>query len=120
MTRSRPGRCPWENYPTHKRNRELQVNGERPLVYGYCAQEKECASCAGTLYKPNLVIDQGRDFRFVECPFCNPEGYRKRVEKFKPLLPVGSGPVYTPLNPPPDPAVARKRRRKKKVQQPPP
>lgn len=101
--RSRPRACPWVNHPTHNRNRELQVNGERPLVYGYCAQEKECGSCAGTLYKPNLTIEQGRSFLFVECPFCSPEAYRKRVERWKDKLPVGSGPTTTPLTAPPEP-----------------
>ena len=109
MKHGKPFRCPWENYPTHKRNRELQVNGERPIVYGYCPQELECASCAGTLYKPNLVIEQGRSFTFVECPFCNADGYRKRVKRLKDLLPPGSGPVYTPVNPPPE-APKKKRR----------
>jgi len=101
--RARPRGCPWANYPTHKRNGELQVNGERPLVYGYCAQDKECASCAGTLLKPNLLIEQGRSFTFVECPFCQPDAYRKRAAKLKSKAPVGSGPTSTPLDPPPPP-----------------
>ena len=101
--RTKPHACPWVNHPTHNRNRELQVNGERPLVYGYCAQDKDCGSCAGTLYKPNLVVEQGRSFLFVECPFCSPEAYRKRVERLKDKLPVGSGPSTTPLTPPPEP-----------------
>ena len=105
--RARPRTCPWANYPTHKRNRELQVNGERPIVYGYCAQELECASCAGTLYKPNLVVEQGRSFAYVECPFCTPDLYRKRVKRMREELPVGSGPQYTPVDPPPE----KKRRR---------
>jgi hypothetical protein len=99
--RWRPRECPWANYPTHKRNRELQVNGERPLVYGYCAQERECGSCAGTLYKPNLVVEQGRSFLFVECPYCSPAAYRRRVERWKDKLPVGAGPTTTPLTPEP-------------------
>jgi hypothetical protein len=98
--RARPRACPWANYPTHSRNRELQVSGERPLVYGYCPQEVGCASCAGTLYQPNLRIEQGRSFIFVECPFCRAEEYRKRVARLKPKLPVGSGPTETPLDPP--------------------
>jgi hypothetical protein len=109
--RARPRSCPWENYPTHKRNRELQVSGERPIVYGYCAQELECGSCAGTLYKPNIIIEQGRGFLFVECPFCNPEGYRKRVKKLRVDLPPGSGPQYTPVEPPPPPPKKRRRPR---------
>ena len=101
--RARPRACPWANYPTHGRNREIQVNGERPLVYGYCSQDKECGSCAGTLYKPNLTIEQGRSFLFVECPFCRAEEYRKRVVRMKDKLPVGSGPTATPLDPPKPP-----------------
>jgi hypothetical protein len=104
MRRGKPLACPWSNYPTHARNRQIQVNGERPLVYGYCPHEKDCASCAGTLYKPNLVIEQGRSFLFVECPFCTPDAYRKRVVKMKDLLPVGAGPTSTPLDPPKQPA----------------
>src|SRR5688572_30365237 len=98
--RARPRTCPWVNYPTHKRNREIQVNGEVPIVYGYCPQEKECASCAGTLYKPNLRIEQGRSFTFVECPFCRPDDYRKRVDRLKKDLRPGAGPTSTPLDPP--------------------
>lgn len=79
------------------------MSGERPLVYGYCAQEKDCGSCAGTLYKPNLRIEQGRSFLFVECPFCRPDDFRKRVVRLKDLLPVGSGPTSTPLDPPKEP-----------------
>lgn len=91
-SRVSPRTCPWQNYPTHRRNRELQVNGERPIAYGYCGQDATCGSCAGTLYKPNLVIEQGRSFEFVECPYCQPEAYRKRVERLKARLPKGSGP----------------------------
>lgn len=98
--RARPRACPWQNHPTHKRNRELQVNGERPIVYGYCGQEADCASCAGTLYKPNLLIEQGRSFTFVECPFCQQEAYRRRVARLKDKLPKGSGPTATPLDVP--------------------
>jgi hypothetical protein len=97
--RSRPRACPWQNYPTHRKNRELQVNGERPIVYGYCGQEADCASCAGTLFKPNLVVEQGRTFTFVECPFCQQDAYRKRVARLKDKLPKGSGPESTPLDP---------------------
>lgn len=95
--RYRPRACPWANHPTHNKNKQLQVNGERPVVYGYCGQEAECASCAGTLFKPNLLIQQGRSFEFVECPFCSPELFRKRVAKLKDKLPVGAGPTSTPL-----------------------
>lgn len=94
--RERPRACPWVNYPTHAKNRELQVNGERPVVYGYCPQEPTCASCAGTYYKPNLLIEQGRSFQFVPCPYCSPEAYKKKVVKLRAKMPVGSGP------PPPD------------------
>ncbi len=107
--RVRPRTCPWVNYPTHRKNRELQVNGERPIVYGYCPQEPDCGSCAGTLYKPNLIIEQGRSFTFVECPFCQPEAYRRRVERLKPALPPGSGPDRTPLDAPEEPPRRRRR-----------
>src|SRR5687768_7464995 len=106
--RARPRACPWQNHATHSKNQKLRVNGERPLVYGYCAQTAECASCAGTLYKPNLLVEQGRSFDFVECPFCTPALYRRRVERWKDRLPVGAGPTTTPLDPPP-PARGRKR-----------
>lgn len=95
--RERPRQCPWANYPTHSKNRELQVNGFRPIVYGYCPQDPHCASCAGTQYKPNLVIEQGRSFTFVPCPYCSADAYKKKVERLRKKLPVGSGP------PPPDP-----------------
>ena len=72
--------CPWSNYPTHNKNRELRVNGFRPIVYGYCGDHEECASCAGTTYKPNLRVEQGRGFTFVPCPYCAPEKYQKKVE----------------------------------------
>jgi hypothetical protein len=98
MSSDRPPSCPWVTYPTHKKNRELQVNGERPIVYGYCPQTAECGACAGTLFKPNLVIEQGRSFTFVPCPYCDPEGYRRRVLRLKDKLPKGSGPTQTPLD----------------------
>jgi hypothetical protein len=79
----RPSRCPWENYPTHQKNRELQVNADRPIVYGYCAQDASCALCAGTQFKPNLVIQLGRNFEFVPCPYCTPEAYQKRAARLK-------------------------------------
>lgn len=79
----RPHRCPWENYPTHSKNREVQVSADRPIVYGYCSQNAECAECAGTTFKPNLVLQVGRAFEFLPCPFCSPDPYRRRVEKLK-------------------------------------
>jgi hypothetical protein len=92
-----PRRCPWQNYPTHNRNGELQCHGDVPLSYGFCAQDVDCTSCAGTLYQPNLVLELGRPSTFVECPHCNPEGYRKRVQRLLPKLPRGAGPTATPL-----------------------
>ena len=89
--------CPWQNYPTHRRNHQIQVHGDLPLTYGYCPQELECASCAGTLYKPNVLLEQGRPFVFVECPCCEPAAYRKRVDRLKALLPKGAGPISTPI-----------------------
>jgi hypothetical protein len=79
----RPRRCPWENYPTHKKNQQLQVNSDRPIVYGYCAQGEECGLCAGTTYKPNLLLQVGRPFDFLPCPYCQPQDYRRRAEKLK-------------------------------------
>jgi uncharacterized Zn-finger protein len=93
-----PRVCPWQNYPTHKRNRQLQVHGDVPLSYGFCGQELACSSCAGTLYKPNILLELGRPSLFVECPHCDPEGYRKRVERLRAKLPKGSGPTTTPLS----------------------
>lgn len=89
--------CPWQNYPTHRRNRQLQCHGDLPLSYGYCSQDLGCPSCAGTLYKPNILLEQGRPFVFVECPCCDPEGFRRRVAKLKDKLPKGAGPTRTPI-----------------------
>lgn len=83
----RPSSCPWFNYATHSKNRQLQVDGTRPIVYGYCPQNDECGSCAGTGYKPNLLLQLGRPFDFVPCPYCLPDAYKKRVEKLKAKLP---------------------------------
>ena len=82
--RARPRSCPWVNYPSHRQNRQLQVNGERPVVFGYCGDDPACASCAGTTFKPNLIIEQGRSFTFVECPYCQPDAYRRRVSRLRP------------------------------------
>lgn len=90
--------CPWQHHPTHNRNKQLQCNGDVPLSYGYCSQDLGCPSCAGTLYKPNILLEQGRPFLFVECPNCDPEAYRKRVERLKDKLPKGSGPTTTPVS----------------------
>ena len=84
----RPRSCPWENRPTHRRNRDIQVDGYRPIVYGYCPQTDDCASCAGTTFKPNIEIWKGRDYDFVPCPYCRPEDYRRRVERLKKKLPA--------------------------------
>jgi uncharacterized Zn-finger protein len=89
--------CPWQHYPTHRRNRQIQVHGDVPLSYGHCAQELDCAHCAGTLYQPNIALEVGRPSVFVECPFCDPEGFRKRVVRLRDRLPVGSGPTDTPV-----------------------
>lgn len=83
----RPRYCPWANHPTHNKNRKLQVDGYRPIVYGYCPQTDECGSCAGTTYKPNIVLQQGREHDTVPCPYCLPEEYRRRVERLKTKLP---------------------------------
>lgn len=83
----RPLGCPWANYPTHRKNRELQVDGDRPIVYGYCPQTETCGSCAGTTFKPNILLQQGRGFSFVPCPYCRPADYRRRVERIGPGRP---------------------------------
>ena len=102
--------CPWQHYPTHKKNKQLQCHGDLPLSYGYCSQDLGCPSCAGTLYKPNILLEQGRPFVFVECPHCDPEGYRKRVERLKDKLPKGAGPTKTPVSEQKDAALADQRR----------
>ena len=89
--------CPWQNYPTHNRNKQLQCHGDLPLSYGYCSQDIGCPSCAGTLYKPKILLEQGRGFVFVECPCCDPVAFRRRVERLKDKLPKGAGPQSTPL-----------------------
>jgi len=79
--------CPWFNRPTHQQNKKLRVDEWRPIVYGYCPQNEECGSCAGTGYKPNIVITPGRPFDYVPCPYCLPDEYRRRVEKLKEKIP---------------------------------
>jgi len=73
--------CPWQTRPTHRRNRELMVDVAVPITYGYCALNDDCAHCAGTGYKPNILIQQGRGFETVPCPYCEPARYRKVVER---------------------------------------
>jgi hypothetical protein len=68
--------CPWQNRPTHARNRRLQVDEAVPITYGYCAMDPDCASCAGTGYKPNILLQLGRGTRTLPCPYCEPERYR--------------------------------------------
>lgn len=85
---ARPFSCPWANRPTHRKNRQLRVDAYRPIVYGYCPQDEDCGSCAGTGYKPNIELKLGRPFDYVPCPFCDPDGYKKRVERLKPKLPA--------------------------------
>jgi len=73
--------CPWQTRPTHARNGQLMVDSAVPISYGYCAVNDECAHCAGTGYKPNILIQLGRESEFVPCPYCDPERYRKTVER---------------------------------------
>ncbi|MEW5852654.1 MAG: hypothetical protein AB2A00_27970 [Myxococcota bacterium] len=80
---TRPRYCPWVTRPTHEKNGRLQVDKWRPIAYGYCPQTPDCASCAGTLYKPNILMHIGRETDTVACPYCAPERYRKEVEKLK-------------------------------------
>ena len=79
--------CPWQNRPTHNRNRMIEVDGYRPIVTGYCGEDESCTSCAGTTYKPNIDLRHPRPYEFVPCPYCSPEDYRKRVERLKARLP---------------------------------
>jgi hypothetical protein len=83
----RPASCPWWNYPTHKKNRELKVFDYKPIVYGYCSQKEDCGSCAGTTYKPNVLLQLGRPHTTVPCPYCRPDDYRRRVDVLKERLP---------------------------------
>ena len=80
---TRPRYCPWVTRPTHDRNGRLQVDGWRPVVFGYCPQTPDCASCAGTNYKPNILMQVGRETATVTCPYCAPEAYRKDVTKLR-------------------------------------
>ena len=83
----RPRSCPFENRATHRKNRQIRVNGYRPIVYGYCAQAEDCGFCAGTGFKPNLEIQLGREYDYVPCPYCTPDVYKRRVERLKDKLP---------------------------------
>jgi len=81
--------CPWVTRPTHSRNGELMVDQAVPLTYGYCAQDSDCAYCAGTGHKPNILLQLGRPFTTVPCPYCTPDKYRKLVAKLRgPAKPV--------------------------------
>lgn len=73
--------CPWQNRPTHRRNLELQVDASVPISYGYCPVDEDCASCAGTGYKPNILLQLGRETQTVPCPYCRPDDYRRAVER---------------------------------------
>jgi hypothetical protein len=115
-----PLRCPWRNYPTHNRNREIQVHGDVPLSYGFCAQSLDCSHCAGTLMQPNILLERGRPSVFVECPHCQPELFRKRVERLKSKLPKGAGPTSTPLTQQADAERAAAAPKKKAAPRPPP
>ena len=76
--------CPWVTRPTHSRNGELMVDQAVPLTYGYCAQDSDCAYCAGTGHKPNILLQLGRPFTTVPCPYCTPDKFRKVVERLHP------------------------------------
>lgn len=79
--KKRPESCPWQTRPTHKRNGQIQVDIAVPISYGYCSQDPDCSHCAGTGYKPNILLQLGRGTDTVPCPFCEPEKYRKAVER---------------------------------------
>ncbi|MBN2360727.1 MAG: hypothetical protein JXR83_14835 [Deltaproteobacteria bacterium] len=75
--------CPWVTRPTHSRNGEIMVDQAVPLTYGYCSQDIDCAYCAGTGYKPNILLQLGRPFTTVPCPYCFPDKYRKAVSRLR-------------------------------------
>jgi hypothetical protein len=84
---ARPLLCPWTTRPSHGKNGRIIVDKWLPVAFGYCPQVEDCASCAGTGFKPNIVINVGRPTDTVACPFCFPERYRKEVEKLGKLQP---------------------------------
>jgi hypothetical protein len=78
---NRPRYCPWVPRPTHEKNGRIMVDKWTPVVFGYCPQDDQCGSCAGTGFKPNILLNVGRPSDTVACPFCDPQRYRKEVEK---------------------------------------
>jgi uncharacterized Zn-finger protein len=52
-----------------------------PVVAGYCPATEDCASCAGTGLKPNILLNVGRPTDTVACPYCEPAKYRQELHK---------------------------------------
>ncbi len=95
MSTQRPRYCPWVTRPSHGKNGRLVVDKWTPVVQGYCPVIGDCASCAGTGFKPNIVLNVGRPQDSVACPYCTPDRYKKELEK------LGK---WKPAPPPPPPA----------------
>ena len=77
----RPKYCPWVTRPSHGKNGRIMVDKWIPVVAGYCPVTDDCASCAGTGHKPNILLNVGRPSDTVACPYCEPAKYRKEVQK---------------------------------------
>lgn len=91
---ARPRICPWVTRPSHGKNGRIMVDKWIPVVFGYCPQDDDCASCAGTGFKPNILLNVGRPSDTVACPCCDPARYRKEVAKtgkWSPAEPKGAG-----------------------------
>jgi uncharacterized Zn-finger protein len=73
--------------PSHDKNGRIMVDKWKPVAFGYCPQDPECASCAGTGYKPNILLNVGRPSDTVACPYCTPDKYRKEIERLRKASP---------------------------------
>ena len=93
---ARPRYCPWVNRPSHGKNGRLIIDKWIPVVPGYCPVTEDCASCAGTGLKPNIVLNVGRPTDTVVCPYCEPAAYRKALQKFGKWSPPAPAPAPAP------------------------
>lgn len=103
----RPRFCPWVTRPTHSRNGRIQVDKWIPVVAGYCPIEVDCGSCAGTGFKPNILLNVGRPSDTVPCPYCEPVSYKKEMQRLGKWQPPAEKPPEPPKKP------VRRRRRPK-------
>jgi len=67
--------------PTHDKNGRILVDKWIPVSPGYCPVEADCGSCAGTGFKPNILLHVGRPTDTLACPYCEPERYKKELQK---------------------------------------